>query len=262
MIVVQFLATGNFHKVQLRLIMASDDASANSGHDAHLALLIQTKLPQELRDEILDWVLDMELCPGIVHPDKPLRFELLGVSKRLQKKYEKCIWSDNTFVVGNPRLPYSSCRFFRWQLPSRAPRNIAKVHLSFSIRDLGDRWATFWPKHIAQKYPELRTGEDTLKMVGDYHPHHYANNLSVSLFCVWFGKVSAVNELPLEELTLDFSECYNFKHQWQGSRVAREYQHNLRAAPASTRSLESIKTLKILVPERESLSMLRLALGF
>ncbi|KAL8918098.1 MAG: hypothetical protein Q9208_007538 [Pyrenodesmia sp. 3 TL-2023] len=242
--------------------MAQEVSTSSRSPDAHLAYLIQTKLPQELRDEVLDWVLDMELCPGIFHPDKPPRFELLGVSKRLQQKYEKRIWSANTFVVGNPKFPYIPYRHFRLQLPSRAPHNITKVHLSFSIRDLGDRWASFWPKHIAQKYPGITTGEDTLKMVEDYHPHHYANNLSVSLFRVWSLKGSVVNGMPLEELTLDFSECYDFKDQWQGTRVANKYQDYLSAALMSTRSLESIKTLDILVPEGESLSHLRLALGF
>lgn len=237
------------------------EVSTHTDPDAHLVHLLHTKLPQELRDEILVWIFEIELCPGAFHSDQPPRFELLGVSKRLQQKYEKRMWSETTFVVGNPR--HSNCQhnLYIWQLPPRATSNIAKVHLGFSIRDLGDRWANFWPKHIKHQHPEMRTGDDTLKMVQDYHPHHYRKNLSASLFRVWAAKVSALNGLPLEELTLDFSECYDFNGRWRGAAVAHIYRINLRTAPVGTRPLGSIKTLDIVVPEGNLLSMLRRKLG-
>lgn len=70
-----------------------------------------------------------------------------------------------------------------------------------------------------------------------------------------------MNGLPLEELTLDFSECYDFNGRWRGAGVAHVHRTNLRAAPVGTRSLGSIKTLDIVVPEGQVLSMLRRALG-
>ncbi|KAL8997703.1 MAG: hypothetical protein Q9169_003110 [Polycauliona sp. 2 TL-2023] len=126
-------------------------------HDfAHLQDHIQS-LPPELFHLIQDSLYDILFCPGFAFPgqqDRQGTFrwkgelhktpqpQYLTISKAVREKFERKMFSENLFVVGDGP-PRSTLKFLGrgW----RHPFPIRRAHIAFSYKDLGEKWAEHLP---------------------------------------------------------------------------------------------------------------------
>ncbi|KAL8828844.1 MAG: hypothetical protein Q9170_006422 [Blastenia crenularia] len=124
-------------------------------------------LPQEIVDQIEDWVYEMTFCSGHIYPcsapaknktsnqqpnQRPeksagYRSNLLTVSKRVLDLYQPRMRAENTWVIG-PGTSDVSLKFMSTPEFEKAKGYIRRLHVSFSIRDLDTRsWTTWRPEY-------------------------------------------------------------------------------------------------------------------
>ncbi|KAL8890075.1 MAG: hypothetical protein Q9215_002756 [Flavoplaca cf. flavocitrina] len=135
--------------------------------------LLQSKLPQELRDQIAEITFNTLICPGHIFPKyfgwhpqanrkwntkqyTAARPELLRLDKAIYKEYHIKYWRDNVFVVSS-NLPSSAKYSTAWMnsFPSNFFTHVRKIHLSFTVRAWGDGWSDIFPQPLDWEFPAL-----------------------------------------------------------------------------------------------------------
>ncbi|KAL8647012.1 MAG: hypothetical protein Q9226_006610 [Calogaya cf. arnoldii] len=205
-------------------------------------------LPQELFDHIQNYVFELGLCPGFIFPYQPtlngMHYwngklypvfypDLLRINKATRAKYQKLLWSENTWVIGIG-LPHDTTHLFvTFGLENPFP--ITKAHLTFTFRDHPD--TSYYPSSLNENPPHhltrgckhvLRDRVRTMNTDTAEHRDHFNNVLA----CIWTTKLRHVMYSDPTELTLDFSECYGcvpyvpfgwgLDKIWLGNRLAKD----------------------------------------
>lgn len=216
--------------------------------------LIQS-LPLELFDQIRETVYELAFCPGFAFPHRQnsqgtyewngtvyntTRPQLLRVSKAVSESYQTKIFSENIFVVG-PGQPDRTLRF----LGLTYPLPIRRAHASFSYRDLGEDWAAQLPIGVAPPSEEDSANTPYLKWkirraAFNGKPEQSYCAAQARLIGLWTAKYCRLMQLPLEELTLDFTECYGGCNEWLGNFVAKFIR--VRSPPARS-------SLRVIAPD-------------
>lgn len=234
---------------------------------ADLVSLTYKKCPQEVVDHIQYCLFEIVFCPGYLYINRnpeietcgwpktsPGRPNLLSLSKGIQSKYEQRLLTDNTFILAN-----AGDLFGR---PDGTWEEIEKLHIAFTIRDLGTGWADSVPppgtyhdyalrpasyinhssrlsslSQIARygmaKYDGLGHTCDRASMpdAEDAGPCHECRNMELAK--IW-GKKNiflAFVVLDLKQLTFDFTECYSSRGYWLGTFVAHDLCTSRRQIP-------------------------------
>ncbi|KAI4232617.1 MAG: hypothetical protein LQ349_004890 [Xanthoria aureola] len=200
--------------------------------------LIQS-LPLELFDQIRETVYELAFCPGFAFPHRQnsqgtyewngtvyntILPQLLRISKDVRESYQTKIFSENIFVVG-PGQTDRTLRFLGLG-ERRHPLPIRRAHASFSYRDLGEDWAEQLPIGVAPPSEEDSANPPYLKRkirraAFNGKPEQSYCAAQARLIGLWIAKYGRLSQLPLEELTLDFTECYGGCNEWLGSYVAK-----------------------------------------
>ncbi|KAL9603181.1 MAG: hypothetical protein Q9219_001384 [cf. Caloplaca sp. 3 TL-2023] len=202
----------------------------SKSEDDQLVQRIQS-LPQELMDQIEDWVYEMSFSPAFLedigHPDCPARPALLKVSRRVYTKYLSRLQYEHTYIIDIGK-PVFTTAF----LSCRNDSTVYKIDLRFTIRDIDDYYvpARFMKQlnnasdeeaklhgllHTGHSNPINRIDQYFLPSQTDEESLHNAE-MTQELVEIWCEKWTTVSSLTLTELTLDFSECYNFDGEWIG----------------------------------------------
>ncbi|KAI4279616.1 MAG: hypothetical protein L6R38_005005 [Xanthoria sp. 2 TBL-2021] len=209
--------------------------TTDSGFD-RLCELVQG-LPQELFDKIQETVYELAFCPGFAFPHRQTnqgtyewngtlynttRPQLLSISKAVREKYSTKIFSENLFVVG-PGMTQHTLWFLG--IGWRHPLPIRRVYASFSYRDLGKDWAELLP--ICGAIPSEEDWANSPYLKQKRHLESFDTKRDTSyipakskLIGLWTAKYWRLSQLPLEELTLDFTECYGGYNRWLGIYAA------------------------------------------
>lgn len=207
------------------------------------------KLPPELQDQIEGWVYEMAFCPGFLYLQSAweghkrnkkhitANLQLLTVDRYVFTKYRNRIWSENTLVIGVGEA--SPTTGFLHEIPISLHERIRKVVLKFTVRDMGDAWEKYRSKVLYSKSmkheevsnetnrPEIMaagdrgTGDDSAAQAAaavnrGHLPESTRYSLNADLITIWYEKSGCIFQLSLEELTLDFTECYGFGGAWLG----------------------------------------------
>ncbi len=185
------------------------------------------RLPQELFDQIQETVLDLVFCPGFIFPHrqnnqgfhdwkgkryKTARPQLLCISKAIHKKYQTRIFSENVVVMA-PGRAHRTLELFGLRSEG-APLVIRRAYVMFSNKDSNEVWA---------------------EIVDSQEEFTRPTNAYATLVCRWIAKYESIIELPLAELTLDFTECYGAHNCWLGELLARWIHRLAPTAPADLR---------------------------
>ncbi|KAL8856569.1 MAG: hypothetical protein Q9198_010769 [Flavoplaca austrocitrina] len=206
--------------------------------------LLQSKLPQELRDQIAEITFNTLICPGHIFPKyfgwhpqanrkwntkqyTAARPELLRLDKAIYKEYHIKYWRDNVFVVSS-NLPSSAKYSTAWMnsFPSNFFTHVRKIYLSFTVRDWGDGWSDIFPQPLDWEFPALPWNKQPqpplprpapVPVAAALHPRNMG--FEYKLMDIWVWKFRAFCMLPLKELTLDLMECYGVSGSWIGSLV-------------------------------------------
>lgn len=203
--------------------------SLEPSEDIQLIQRIQ-KLPLELRNQIEEATYESAFSGGFSYLHgafngasggekmPPPNARLLTVDKYVYTKYKEWLWKENTLVVDLARASkfYSPGQSICAVGEILGHRHFRKVHVNFSTRPLFVDFGVSWPPERPIEPPPPR------------HRQH-------ELFWHWPGMVSFgdmllrvrfyLDILPpttLEELTLDFTECYRFNGKWQGYKAMAE----------------------------------------
>ncbi|KAL8703802.1 MAG: hypothetical protein Q9201_003017 [Fulgogasparrea decipioides] len=151
---------------------------------------------------------------------------LLGISQDVSDKYKERMWTEDTFVIGKGKR--DDTMDFLDQIHLLDFRLIQKVHLAFTNRDHYDR------KYFLRVF--------STPAPGDPDRDDYIRWANKSLRDIWWDKFYAIEDLRLEELTLDFTECYGFDGRWLGLELVEELNYLGEGIPAD---------LRILAPDQE-----------
>ncbi|KAI4222167.1 MAG: hypothetical protein L6R36_006362 [Xanthoria steineri] len=227
------------------------DTSSPQATDAgfsRLQELIQS-LPLELFDQIRETVYELAFCPGFAFPHQQTsqgtcewngtvynttRPQLLCISKAVRERYQTKIFSENIFVVG-PGQTHRTLRFLGVG-ERRHPLPIRSAHASLSYRDLGEDWAEQLPMCDVGGAPPSEEDWSTIQYLKQQNswPDRWADQSYPATLArlkgLWAAKYWRLMQLPLEELTVDFTECYGGYNEWLGSYVAKFIR--LRSPPA------------------------------
>ncbi|KAL8755381.1 MAG: hypothetical protein Q9199_003674 [Rusavskia elegans] len=196
-------------------------------------------LPPELFDEIRDTTLELAICPGHVFPQQHMsdqkiywngktrfvaRPELLRLSRVVYKDYWNRYWSENVFVIGAGPAPCT----FEWlrKLPSTISQQIRKIHLAFTVKDLGEGWSNIFPQPPKWEGSNLPGNDRPLPpppATGSVEAALRAERrvYEDNLIDIWIWKSRAILALRMTELTLDLTECYGTTGRWLGTVVMR-----------------------------------------
>ncbi|CAO1604341.1 hypothetical protein XANCAGTX0491_007900 [Xanthoria calcicola] len=233
------------------LRQASPQATDAGFH--RLQELIQN-LPLELFDQIQETVYELAFCPGFGFPHRQTsqgtcewngtlynttRPQLLRISKAVRESYQTRIFSENIFVIG-PGQTHRTLRFLGIG-ERRHPLPIRSAHASFSYRDLGEDWAEHFPMCDVGGAPPSEEDWATTQHLKEQKSRldreadpSYALTLA-RLKDTWRAKYWRLMELPLEELTLDFTQCYGKYNVWLGRYMAWFIRARLPPAPSGLR---------------------------
>ncbi|KAL8647011.1 MAG: hypothetical protein Q9226_006609 [Calogaya cf. arnoldii] len=168
-----------------------------------LITLMYVKLPQELLDKIKHMLFESAFCPGFVFPHQQssstdtilwkgrsydkVKPQLLSISKTILAKYERRMWDENTFVIGD--MPYDKGNTIPGE--EREPQ---------------------WPSKRARSWWSRVDLLDPRSRVERLENH--------LLYHLWVGKGNLLGLLVLDEVTLDFTECYGPRANWLGDKFA------------------------------------------
>ncbi|KAI4260334.1 MAG: hypothetical protein L6R42_004089 [Xanthoria sp. 1 TBL-2021] len=215
-------------------------ASGSKQHNKLFSLV--PNLPQELFDQIQDYVFESSLCPGFIFPQQPSRNgvhywngksnptvtpDLLLVSKTIRDKYQKRLWSENTWVIGTG--PSSKTIGFLKRLEQPSHLSISKFHITFTFRDLPDRGEEYYPKDMDGKTPEdLRELYSNWHTTAEDRIEDSPGCFNALLLDQWLEKLMYITYLSPTQMTLDFSECYGAYKCWLGASLACEFRRTAR----------------------------------
>lgn len=217
------------------------------------------KCPQEVVDHIQYWLFEIVFCPGHLYINRypgietcgwpktsPGRPTLLSLSKGILSKYEQRLWTENTFILASVGDLLDG-QDGTWE-------EIDKLHIAVTIRDIGTGWAESipppgtYPEYDSRTFSENDDGSGLSSLVvlsGVLEGHdmvpksHACDKDSMPLaqgarLCYqckdkelagrWLTKLRVALHLglKLEQLTLDFTECYSSRGYWLGNILADE----------------------------------------
>lgn len=197
-----------------------------------LVHLMKTKLPQELVDQIEEAVYQLAFCPGVLFfPQQPphkdtlewrgrkyyaAKPELLTLSRAIYSRWHKRLWTENTYVLGTESPAYTRM-FWEDRIVGSMYKNIQAVHLAFIFRDSGKQLSRY-PPGIRGFF---RGFSDTYNrwLSRDYLTRLNPEMLIGDLVWTWILEFVTISNLPLTQLTLDFSECYWSDGRFLGFRL-------------------------------------------
>ncbi|KAI4279618.1 MAG: hypothetical protein L6R38_005007 [Xanthoria sp. 2 TBL-2021] len=232
---------------------------------ASLVTMMYAKLPQELLDTIVDILFESAFCPGVVFPQQKIsstgtitwegkrydkiKPQLLSVSKTILAKYQMRMWKENTFVIGIGDAskttaflgPYNERRYMDVDY-----RPFQKVYLRFTYKDHVQDWMADMPHDkdniIAEDlepYYEPRTIRNLWRSIPNIRSVECVES---KLLFIWTEKSWDIINLPFDEVTLDFTECYGPRGNWLGDKLAMYMPVFIRKLPAA---------LNIVAPDKE-----------
>ncbi|KAL8750992.1 MAG: hypothetical protein Q9199_006718 [Rusavskia elegans] len=232
---------------------------------ASLVTMMYAKLPQELLDKIVDILFESAFCPGVVFPHQKIsstdtvtwegrtydkiKPQLLSVSKTILAKYQTRMWKENTFVIGSGDAskttafldPHNDRRHMDVDY-----RPIQKVYLRFTYKDYLQDWMTDMPHdkdNIIAEDLEPFHEPRTLRNLWHSIPNiRSVESVESKLLFIWTEKSWDIINLPFDEVTLDFTECYGPRGNWLGDKLAMYIPVFIRKLPA---------TLSIVAPDQE-----------
>ncbi|KAL8810179.1 MAG: hypothetical protein Q9200_002786 [Gallowayella weberi] len=227
------------------------------------------RLPREIYLQIQRNFLELAFYPGFVFPQQPTSNKdtfnwkgklypvakpgLLCLNKSVLATHQKHLWWNNTFVIGVGIPSYTT--YFLYRLPLEAYDYIRKIHLTFTTQDhMGSPFKTKSEMPI-QLFADLdRDDADEAWEAekGVIKSRKELDSITGSLFTTWFNKYNAIHTLHLEELTLDFTNCYGPTGDWLGGELA-ERLHRLRHGPP--------KVLTVLAPSEEKRRRILMAMA-
>ncbi|KAL8901917.1 MAG: hypothetical protein Q9207_004958 [Kuettlingeria erythrocarpa] len=219
-------------------------------------------LPTELSNMIMASLWQEAFCPGNVYLPAHRDYQklrrcaidpsaakptLLALSKGVFVDFEHRFWGENTFVIGvGEPLDFQESGFMGW-LPEEASEYVKKVHVKFSTRDLGPRYTPSlrrdhpcwepdpWDKvngsSGSSATPQAQFNSGRLE-ISEPHRDWHACQMT-ELHRIWLEKNWALYDLRLDELTLDFLECYATDGRWIGDQVAETMGPFLHGLPRS-----------------------------
>ncbi len=143
--------------------------------------------------------------------------------------FQKKFWSDNVFVIGTG--PPSRTIAWLDKISSAVAQQIRKVHLALTIRDLGEGWLD----RFLESFPVPKDAKplSTDRPQDATWKHLYLGSRDSALE-LWAKKLLGFRLLALTELTLDLTECFDWKGIWLG-RVAGEMRRFRHGVPAKLR---------------------------
>ena len=215
-------------------------------------------LPQELKEQIEEWVYELAFYPGFLYPmgairpegvkqpHAPAKPQLLTVDKMVYAKYQKRFWAKNTVIIG-AGPPCLTIKFID-DLPQRALDSIRKIDLKFSFRDIPrDILLQHCPKSSAFRISDEERANDALfadkgvlsngvqyktkdklkKQINSYFRTPLNDKSRTDSFrvirpmlrSIWYQKRNCLWKFPRAKCTLDFSECYGPDGLWMGFEV-------------------------------------------
>ncbi|KAL8682993.1 MAG: hypothetical protein Q9186_000988 [Xanthomendoza sp. 1 TL-2023] len=223
------------------------------------------KVPREIYDKIQEDFLELAFHPGFVFPQQftytkhtfiwkgksyPVaKPGLLCLNSDILATYQKRLWSENTFVIGVGIPSYTTD--FLGLLPQGAHQHIRKVYLSFTSKDhLWWPWTTQSQTHIQEpdsEDPNHLTSSEAWQLIQEETLRNELDSITAGLWTIWFDKYYAIHTLSLDELTLDFTECYSAAGEWLGTELAERLRQPTKGLPSvlkvSAPSLEKKKEI-------------------
>ncbi|KAL8834569.1 MAG: hypothetical protein Q9170_003697 [Blastenia crenularia] len=233
------------------LLLAFSDYFDDAGSDTHeddsspadslsQTTRLVTKLPPELRNMIMCSLFEAAFCPGFVYPQTHLnhkhlydrsqgsnsaaRPELLSEARTHINKID-LTFSTRTLVDVYAR--WETGRQWGWD-PIACEKDLKPgddTTGNASDRKYEARIALHMKYHFHDEFDPHRSDFNAAHWVrADHYGDKYEEAelqgkqllLNYWLLATWSSKVANVLELPLTEITLDFSECYGINGQWLG----------------------------------------------
>ncbi|KAI4113304.1 MAG: hypothetical protein LQ338_008199 [Usnochroma carphineum] len=244
---------------------SSNEAHQEKAETSHRLVQLVNELPSELYNIIMANLWEAAFYPGVVniptqnrnnragdHEKDPdaARPTLMSVSKGVHADHQARFWRENTFFIGVGKPLARGEEGFKGWLGHEATCYIEKVHVTFSIRDLGDQYASCLPRDHPgwspcpyeeerkrsnalfieySKYDQYRYIHNPLYRHDDYgfqtneakqlRTHHEL--MMYELYKIWQEKKLALQSIILTEVTLDLSECYSTGGRWVGDELAK-----------------------------------------
>ncbi|KAI4086629.1 MAG: hypothetical protein LQ344_007405 [Seirophora lacunosa] len=131
--------------------------------DSRKTMQLVKSLPSELSNQIMQNLWEAAFYPGFVYlpPNSAdgvkdddnekdawaVRPTLLSLSRAIHTEFQRRFWTENTFVIGAGQPPTDEDGLQRW-FPEAATEHITKVYVSFTVRDLGEDFASSLPSGI------------------------------------------------------------------------------------------------------------------
>ncbi|KAI4240741.1 MAG: hypothetical protein L6R40_004986 [Gallowayella cf. fulva] len=220
--------------------------------------LMQQKCPPEVLDTIAGHLCSSALLPGIIHPcaqNAPMPFHL-RISQRYSNLYKDRFWGENAFAFDAGESPV---RYLQRGPPINPFRDIRKLHITFGMADLENKFALVEEDVEAEEagttdkdiylndthYDDYNPNRGTLLSTSEITSmafpcsverswHRYdINTLSEFLVHAWMSKFFYISHLRLEELRLDFTDCFNPQNgEFLGTDVAQNLEPFRHGYPA------------------------------
>ncbi|KAI4258798.1 MAG: hypothetical protein L6R42_004899 [Xanthoria sp. 1 TBL-2021] len=159
------------------------------------------------------------------------------------------MWKENTFVIGSGDAskttafldPYNEQRYMDMDY-----RPIQKVYLRFTYKDYFPDWMADMPHdkdnitaEDLEPFYEPRTIRNLWRSIPNIRSVEFVES---KLHIIWTEKSWEIINLPCDELTLDFTECYGPRGNWLGDKLAMYMPVFIRKMPG---------TLNIVAPDEE-----------
>ncbi|KAL8671719.1 MAG: hypothetical protein Q9168_003790 [Polycauliona sp. 1 TL-2023] len=205
---------------------------SDSSIDTSIRGMMLKKLPQELFDLIEKYFYELTFLPGYIYPlGKPpglhedptgteaeawnrrgkVNGSLLCLSKDINSRYRERIYSENTVVWGSGQDPpgYSYiCGFQGGRMPT-------SIEVVFGPGDRGNESVQVFREH--EENNRRQWGGSPSET-----PRTERERKAVAvqeLLCAWRTKFlyCGLSKFPLDELTLDFRQCYDADGNWLGT---------------------------------------------
>ncbi|KAL8646341.1 MAG: hypothetical protein Q9210_006193, partial [Variospora velana] len=147
--------------------LTPDETVDVKGDDSRKMMQLVKSLPSEIFNQVMENIWEEAFYPGYVYlptrinGEVPSDYEkdsfaarptLLSLSRGIHADFQRRFWRENTFVIGAGQPIAEEDELELW-LPEVATDHIAKVYISFTVRDLGEDFASSLPSGLPNWRP-------------------------------------------------------------------------------------------------------------
>ncbi|KAL8985267.1 MAG: hypothetical protein Q9177_004483, partial [Variospora cf. flavescens] len=148
-------------------VLTPDETVDVKGDDPWKMMQLVKSLPSEISNQVMENLWEEAFYPGWVYlptrinGEVPSDYErdtyaarptLLSLSRGIHADFQRRFWRENTFVIGAGQPIAEEDELQLW-LPEVATDHIAKVFISFTVRDLGEDFASSLPSDLPNWRP-------------------------------------------------------------------------------------------------------------